>query len=225
MIVAGAIFLVTHLGLSSTPLRTKLVDVLGERGFIVFYSLLAIATLGYLIWMYGEVPRYGYFWELDPKLYWAPKILMPIAFVLMLGGFMVRNPTAVGLEGSFRDPEQKDQLVRGLTRITRHPFQWSVVLWAVSHMVANGDVISVVFFATFAILGLAGGVLIDKKKAATLGDDWQPFADATSNIPFAAIFSGRNKLVMKELYLPVAVGLLGYGLVYWGHAWVSGVPL
>ena len=122
-------------------------------------------------------------------------------------------------------PEQKDRLVQGLTRVTRHPFQWSVVLWAVSHMVANGDVVSVVFFGTFAILGLAGGVLIDRKKATSLGDDWIPFRDATSNIPFAAVVTGRNKLIAKELLAPVGVGLAGYGLVYWGHEWVAGVPL
>ena len=225
MILAGLIFLLTHLGVSSTNLRTRLVGMMGERAYLGLYSLLAAATLGYMIWVYIEVPRYGYFWELDPNLYWAPKILMPIAFVFLLGGFMVRNPTIVGLEGSLKDPEQKDQLVRGLTRITRHPFQWSVVLWSVSHMVANGDVVSVVFFGTFAILGLAGGILIDRKKAGSLGDDWLPFAAATSNIPLAAILTGRNRLVVKELALPVLVGLLGYGLVYWGHAWVSGVPL
>ena len=225
MVMGGALFLATHLGISSTSLRSKLTDRLGQRGYLGLYSLLAIATLGYLIWLYNFVPRFDYFWALDPKLYWAPKILMPIAFIFLLGGFMVRNPTAVGLENTLKDPEQKDRLVRGLTRITRHPFQWSVVLWAVSHMAANGDVVSVVFFGTFAILGAAGGVLIDRKKAASLGEDWLPFVEATSNIPFAAILSGRNKLVLKELLLPVGVGLLGYGLVYWGHEWVSGVRI
>ena len=47
----------------------------------------------------------------------------------------------------------------------------------------------------------------------------------TSNVPFAAILSGRNKLVLKELLLPVVVGLLGYGVVFWGHEWVSGVRI
>ncbi len=225
MVGAGFLFLVTHLGVSSTPLRAKLVAVTGQRGYLGLYSLLAIATLGYLIWSYSVVQSPDFFWALDPRLYWVPKILMPIAFIFLLGGFMVRNPTAIGLEGTLTDPEQKDQLVRGLTRITRHPFQWSVVIWAASHMAANGDVVSVVFFATFAILGAAGSVLIDRKRAASLGDDWKPFAEATSNIPFAAIFSGRNRLVVKELYLPVLVGLGGYGLVFWGHEWIAGVPL
>jgi uncharacterized membrane protein len=225
ILFAGVLFVGAHLGISSTPLRARLVGAVGARGYLGIYSLLAVATIGYLIWLYGEVPRYDYLWLPDPALYLVPKILMPIAFIFMLGGFMVKNPTAVGMEGVLTDPEQREQSVSGLLRITRHPFQWSVVLWAGSHIVANGDVVSVVFFASFGVLSLLGTVLLDKKKAAAFGADWEPFAAATSNVPFAAIVTGRNRLVFKELLVPVVVGLVGYGAIYWGHEWVAGVRL
>jgi uncharacterized membrane protein len=83
----------------------------------------------------------------------------------------------------------------------------------------------VAFFGTFLILGLAGGALIDRKKAAKLGAAWAPFAAVTSNVPFAAIIGGRNRLVLKELLAPVVVGLAGYALVYWAHGWIAGVPI
>ncbi len=170
------------------------------------------------------MPRYDYFWLPQPALYQVPKVVMPIAMILLLGGFMARNPTVVGMEGSLRGSDPAS-LTRGLTRITRHPFQWSVVLWAASHLAANGDQASVVFFATFLVLGLAGGVLIDRKKAAQLGPDWEGYARVTSNLPFAAIVAGRNRLVPGELVLPVVVGLVGYAALYWGHQWVAGVRL
>lgn len=225
VLFAGVLFVGAHLGVSSTPLRAKLVSVVGERGYLVIYSLLAVATIWYLIWLYGEVPRYDYLWLPDPALYWVPKLLMPIAFILMLGGFMVKNPTAVGMEGVLTDPEQRDKSVSGLLRITRHPFQWSVVLWAGSHIVANGDTVSIVFFGSFLVLSLAGTVLIDRKKAAALGADWEPFAAATSNVPFGAIVTGRNRFVVSELVVPVVVGFVVYGVVFWFHEWVSGVRL
>lgn len=224
ILFAGFLFVGAHLGLSSTPLRANLVSALGARGYLGIYSLLALATISYLVWLYGEVPRYDYWWLPDPRLYWVPKILMPIAFIFLLGGFMVKNPTAVGMEGVLSDPEQRRN-ISGLLRITRHPFQWSIVLWAGSHIVANGDTVSVVFFASFAVLGLAGGVLLDRKKAATIGAAWEPFAAATSNVPFGAIVTGRNRLVAKELVAPVVVGLVGYAIVFWAHEWVAGVRL
>jgi uncharacterized membrane protein len=225
ILFAGALFVGAHLGVSSTPLRARLVGAVGERGYFGIYSLLALATIGYLIWIYGEVPRYDYLWLPDPALYWVAKILMPFAFIFLLGGFMVKNPTAVGMEGVLADPDQRDSSISGLLRITRHPFQWAVVLWAGSHIVANGDTVSVVFFASFAVLSLAGTVLLDRKKAIAIGADWEPFAAGTSNVPFAAILTGRNRLVVKELVVPVAVGLVGYGVVYWAHEWIGGVRL
>jgi uncharacterized membrane protein len=222
--LAAILFVGTHLGISSSGLRTRLVGVLGERGYLLFYSLIAFGTLSYLIWLYNELPRYDYFWMPSPELYSVAKALMPIALILALGGFLVKNPTLVGAE-SLLDREGAGDLAKGVTRITRHPFQWGVLIWSIAHVIANGDAISVVFFSAFGILAAAGTVAMDRKKARTLGDAWRPYAEATSNVPFAAILSGRNTLVAGELWLPVLVGLAGYAALAWGHQWVSGVRI
>jgi uncharacterized membrane protein len=225
MLCVGVLFVGAHLGVSSSGLRTRLVTALGERGYLGIFSLLALATLALLIWTYGEVPRHQYWWALDPGLYLVPKFLMPLAFVLAVGGFMVKNPTMVGMEATLADDAQRQQATRGVNRITRHPFQWGVVLWAGSHMAANGDAVSVVFFASFLVLSALGTVLMDRKKARTIGPDWAPFAAQTSNLPFAAILAGRNQLVVSELVGPIVAGMLVYGVVYWGHEWVSGARI
>jgi uncharacterized membrane protein len=234
MLLASLLFLGTHLGISSTGMRDRMVALLGERGYLAGYSLVAALTLGYLIWVYGALPRYDYLWLPSPILYAVTKAMMPIATVLLVGGFMVRNPTAVGQEGLLRatgtavereTAARAERVTLGVNRITRHPFQWSVVLWASAHLLANGDSVSVVFFGTFLILGLAGSMLIDRKKAVRLGDDWLPFARTTSNVPFAAILRGDNRLVPKELIMPVLVGLAVYALFYWGHPWLAGVRI
>lgn len=223
MLVAGALFVGTHLGISSTPARAGLISVVGARGYLGLYSLLALATLGYLIWLYGAVPRHDYLWQPSPLLYDIAKYIMPLALVLLFGGFMVKNPTNVGAEGMLG--EEKTVLARGVTRITRHPFQWSVVLWALSHLIANGDTVSVVFFASFLALSLSGSFMIDRKKAQSLGPAWHAYRDQTSNIPFAAILTGRNRLVLSELWLPIGVGAAGYIALLYAHEWLAGVRL
>src|SRR5210317_724705 len=109
MLGAAGLFVVGHLGVSSTSLRATLVDALGERGYLGVFSLLAFATLGLLIWTYGEVPRHQYLWALDPNLYLVPKVIMPVALVLAVGGFMVKNPTAVGMEATLADEAARQQ--------------------------------------------------------------------------------------------------------------------
>lgn len=224
MVIAGALLLGTHLGVSSSGLRGRLVAMLGEKGYLGLYSLVSLATLGYLIWLYGELPRYDYIWAPRPALYIAAQIIMPFSFLLALGGFLVKNPTNVGMEGLLRDSKDPD-FARGVTRITRHPFQWGVVLWAIAHLLANGDTVSVTFFGTFLLLSGLGSVLIDRKKALVLGSDWQAYAARTSNLPFLAIAQGRNRLVVAELWQPALIALVVYGLALWGHQWLSGVRI
>ena len=219
---AGVIWVVTHLCISSTPLRQKIVAVIGEGGYLALYSILAVASLGYLIWVYGDVPRFDYLWLPNPDLYWVAKYSMPVALIFLVGGFMVKNPTNVG--ASIADDELADpiNLARGVTRITRHPFQWSVVIWAAGHIVANGDLVSIIFFTSIGLVSLVGTVLIDIKKARTLDDAWKAYAAVTSNVPFVAVLTGRNRIMLRELALPVVVGLVLYALTYYFHETISG---
>ncbi|MEM9620215.1 MAG: NnrU family protein [Pseudomonadota bacterium] len=223
MWLAAIIWVVSHLGMSSTPLRGILVGVLKPGGYLALYSLVAAAALVYLIYTYNNVPRFDYLWLPNPDLYWLAKLTMPIAFILLLGGFLVKNPTNVGM--AIDDPDSAADLARGVTRITRHPLQWAIVIWGAGHVVANGDWVSIIFFSSFIVLSGLGGWLIDRKKAVTLGPGWAPYAAATSNIPFLAIAQGRNKLVWSELWLPILIGLVAHGLVYYFHEAISGAVI
>ena len=49
LLLAAALFIAAHLGVSSTGLRAALVHRIGERAYLGLYSLLAAATLIYLI--------------------------------------------------------------------------------------------------------------------------------------------------------------------------------
>ena len=221
--IAAIAWVVTHLGLSSTPARAALVAKLGPNAFLGLYSLIAAATLGALIWAYGQAPRFDYLWLPNPDLYWVSKLTMPIACIFLLGGFMVPNPTMVGM--TVEDDEQIVAMARGVTRITRHPFQWAVVIWSAGHIVANGDQVSIIFFSSIGIVSLAGTVLMDRKKAAAFGSVWAAYAGVTSNVPFAAILSGRNRLKWAELWVPIAAGLVLYAVFYWAHELITGAVI
>ena len=91
-------------------------------------------------------------------------------------------------------------------------------LWAASHIAARGDAAAVVFFGGFLVLALAGTWLIDRRKAAKLGDDWQRFAAVTSNVPFAAIIAGRNQFKLAEIgWWKILIGLAAYGVMLLLH--------
>jgi len=78
-------------------------------------------------------------------------------------------------------------VVRAMLRVTRHPFLWGVAIWAVGHLLVNGDRASIVLFGGMLILAVSGTSSIDAKRRRKLGDKWDAYAAQTSNVPFAAI--------------------------------------
>jgi uncharacterized membrane protein len=92
------------------------------------------------------------------------------------------------------------------------------------HLIANGDIASLVFFATLAIVAFAGTVSIDQKRRRLLGAAWVPFAAQTSIIPFAAIVAGRNRFDASEIGLwRWGIALAAYALMLGGHSPIIGV--
>src|SRR5215472_11659392 len=152
--------------------------------------------------------------------WWKPIaiVVMLSASLLVLIGLTTPNPTSLAQEGRVAQPPQ------GIVRITRHPFLTGVGLWAVVHLIGNGDVASLVFFATWAIVALAGTVSIDAKPRRLLGAAWEPFAAQTSIVPFAAIAAGPNRFIPSEIGLwRWGIALLAYALMLGGHAPIIGV--
>ena len=236
---ATLIWVISHLALATDPVRRALVSVLGARLFTAGYSIVALLTLANLIWVYTDVPRFDYLWTPNPDLYWFAKLSMPLACVFLFGGFMVKNPTMVGAsftqnldasdpaknrEGMAKNTDiaKSTDMAKGVTRITRHPFQWAVIIWSTGHIAANGDWVSIIFFSSFLLVSSIGSWLMDLKQAAKQGADWQRYALVTSNMPFLAILQRRNRLVWSELGWPVAVGIVGYGLLYYFHEALTG---
>ena len=210
--LAGFLFFATHLGISSTGLRPLLLERYGQGAYLGIYTGLAFATLAALIWTYTATPHFPLNW---PAFTLAPKLIMPVAVFFIVGGFTVPNPTSVGAESKLAG-----DAARGLLRITRHPVQWGLLLWATSHLLANGDNASIGFFGSMAAVSALGMLAMDRRKAVL--SNWPAFAAVTSLIPFGAIASGRNRLVASELLLPLAIAAVLTAALWWFHPSLSG---
>jgi uncharacterized membrane protein len=214
LVAATALFLATHF-VPATPLRGAVVRSVGERAYLGLYTLVALATLGWMIYAYNRAPVE----PLWPGLRLLPALVMPFAFILLACGVLSRNPTAVGQEKALKAEEP----ARGILRVTRHPVQWGILLWAGAHVLARGDLKSTLFFGGLFLLSVLGTILIDARKAGTLGEDWKRYAIATSNLPFVAIAQGRNSFRAGEIgWVNPLIGLVAYVAFLFGHAWLFG---
>lgn len=216
--LAALFFIGLHLGVSGTPLRDRAVSLIGLRGYMVAFSAASVAGMAWLVSAYSGaayVPTWG---QLEGWKPFAIALMLP-AFLLVVVGLLTPNPTAVAQEGLVDRPPQ------GIVRVTRHPFLVGVALWAGVHLVGNGDVASLLFFAALAVVAVAGTVSIDAKRRRVLGAAaWDAFAFRTSIVPFAAILAGRNTLVAREIgWRRPAAGIAAYAVMLGGHAHIIGV--
>ena len=210
--LAAAAFFATHFA-SSTPLRPALIRKLGERPYRGLYSLVALATLVWMIRAFAHAPQEPLWTGLKP----LPSVLMPFALVLLSCGYRL-NPTMVGAERLLKN----DDPARGMIRVTRHPIMWAILLWSGAHVLARGDLASLVFFGTFFVVAAAGTVSIDRRKSTN--PDWPRFAAVTSNLPLLAIAQGRNRLVWQEIgWMRPMIGLVVFVAFLHLHPWLFGV--
>jgi uncharacterized membrane protein len=211
LVLATAVFLATHF-VTSTPLRPALVNAIGEWPYRGVYSTVAFATLVWMIWAYIGAPRE----QLFVGLRLVPLVVMPVAFVLIACGYF-RNPTMVGADKLLKSEDP----ARGMIRITRHPIMWGVMLWAAAHVLARGDLKSLVFFGGLFLVAAVGTLLMDSRKRAN--PDWPRFAAVTSHIPFVAIAQGRNRLDWREIgWTRPIIGLAAFAAFFLLHSWIFG---
>ena len=214
------LFVAIHLLVSGTPLRDRLLAGLGQRNYLLGFSLASAVGLGGMIWAYLAIR------EVQVSAWWAYRhaavLLMLPALYLILGGVLSRGPTSAGAEAALA----ADDPARGIHRITRHPFLCGMALWALIHMLYNPQPASLWFFGGFAVVSVCGMFAIDTKRARHHGAAWLRYASLTSRLPFAAIIAGRNQLRWSELgwWLPAFSLLLWLGLVA-GHGALFGVPV
>ena len=219
LMIASLFLPVSHFGLSSTRVRDLLVHRLSEQRFLAVYKSITVATLVWLGIAYKHAPLY----RLWTPLYATKLIVSAVvlaAFFLIVGGITTPNPTIVGSEGLFDEPD----VVRGVIRVTRNSFLWGVALWASAHIAATGDVASVLMFGSIGSLGLIGAPLLDAKKARRHGEKWRQFAAHTSSLPFLAIVQSRQHLAMQEIgWLRIGAAASLFAAASYAHRFVFGV--
>ncbi len=189
------LFAGTHIGGSSQPIRPRLVRALGLQGFKALYTLVSFATLIPLVLFYWRArsaspPLWAAGWTSG----WLADLLVLSAFIFIAEGYATSNAlsTLAELTGKRRSD------ARGIQRITRHPVNTGFALFGLAHALANPAPAGLLFFGGFPLFCVASAVHQDKRTASV--DEAERFQRDTSLIPFGAILSGRQRLVLGELH-------------------------
>ncbi len=218
LLLAAALWVGLHVGVAGTRLRDAALEKLGTEGrFTLAFSIGSVLSIVLLVQAWGAAP-FVFLWEVPGWLRWLIAFLMLPAFVLFVCSVWGPNPTAAG--GKLPDGGP-----RGITRITRHPMLWSFAIWALLHVLGNGDLASLIFFGAFALTALLGMPSIDAKLARRDPALWARLSPGTSIMPFGAVLAGRTRVNWAEIGpLPLGVGFLAWLALLLLHHTIFGVP-
>jgi uncharacterized membrane protein len=205
----------SHIALSSQRWRPKLVAALGERGFLIVYSAIALGIFVPLVTIYFRHKHAGPFLgSLSgvPGLRWLMYAGMGAAFALLVGGLVRPSP------GSFIPGASE---VRGVFHVTRHPVLMSFGLYGLLHLcVAAVHATELAFFAGFPLFVLIGTRHQDQRKLASGGEAFRGFYQATPFLPFSRPVGVVAAL--REQPLPIAAGVALTIAVRWFHPQLFG---
>ena len=186
LIIGIVLFLGVHLVRVVAPdFRRSMIANLGEKGWRAGYSIASIATLVLLIYGFGQAR------QVTGMLYYPPVWMAHITIALMLIAMicLVASLLPAG----------------HIATKTKHPMVLSVKIWALAHLLANGETSSVLLFAAFLAWGVI--VRISLKRRERRGE-----------ITLRSFVSAKY-----DLYA-VIIGVVVWALIIWRvHEWLIGV--
>jgi len=221
LIAAAVFFLLIHLAVSGTPLRNAIVRVTGDGAYMGLFSLASVAGIVWIAMAYADARGLGStYWDAGVAGRHASLLIQLLAVLLIVPGLTTRNPTSVKQEGALERPD----VVTGMLRVTRHPFLWGVAIWAAGHLLVNGDTPGLILFGTMLFLAVSGTFSIDAKRGRALGTTYKAFEAQTSNVPFGAIASGRQRLSPGEIgWWRILLAVAVWAIVLFAHRHLFGV--
>lgn len=176
--------LVMWIGVHCVPLKVDLradfLEKYGERTYKGLFSLISAVGLGLIIWGKSQAE----FIEV-----WQPYAWGRVAAMMLMFPALILLVASNGPDNGFR-------------RILGHPMILAVELWAIAHLMANGDVASILLFGAFLA--------------------WSIVA-FTSNLRRKPPVGGRGKWRYNLVVIVIAIAL--YIAILHGHEWLAGVRL
>jgi uncharacterized membrane protein len=186
MILGLALFLGIHLLTTRRDLRAQLIAMGGESVYKIGYALASAAGLALIIWGFAEYRSTGWI-----DIWLPPTAFKHIAVALML-------PAVILVVASY---------IRGRIFSTlKHPMLAGVKVWATAHLLANGDLGSIILFGSFLAWAVFDRISLKHR--------------ADPGAPPIPVGGPGNDLIA------VAVGVIAYlALAFAFHPVVIGVPV
>lgn len=189
MVLGLLLFIAIHLVPTVPDVRGTLVARMGRTGYQTFFSILSLAGLVLIIIGWQKL---GLASSKNPQIWVPPVWTRHIALLLML-------PAMILLVAAY--------IPSRIRTAVKHPMLTAVKLWALSHLLANGDLASIVLFSALLAYAVYDRISLKRREP---GSGLGPLGSRTGGL-------GGDLAVLVIGSALYAALLLG------GHRWLFGV--
>ena len=186
LILGLVLFLGVHTLTTRRTLRAQVIAATGEGGYKLGYTLVSFAGLALIVWGFAKYRATGWI-----DVWYPPVAFRHITVALML-------PAIILVVASY---------IRGriYTKL-KHPMLAGIKLWAAAHLLANGDLGSIILFGSFLAWAVYDRISLKSRSDA--------------GAPPIPVGGPGNDLIA------IAVGTVAYlALAFAFHPVVIGVPV
>ncbi|GEP08738.1 NnrU family protein [Methylobacterium gnaphalii] len=144
LILGLVVFLGTHAFTMLRGPRAELIGHLGDKRYKAMYTILSLLGLALMIWGFGRYRADGMIPVWDPPV-WTRHL----ALLLTLFAFI--SIAAMGPKPSH------------IQAAVKHPMLLAVKIWATAHLLANGDLGSILLFGGFLAWAVAARISLKRR--------------------------------------------------------------
>ncbi len=185
VLFAMTLFVLSHVVIARSGIKPALIARLGERGYLMLYSLLSLLLLAWVVLAVLQSQPVT-LWIAPDAAYPFALLVSLAAFVLLGAGALTPNPLSVSFRKQGFDPT-----CPGLVGWLRHPVIWGLSLWGLAHVPANGTWPSLALFGGSALFGLVGTWTTERRIRKRLGaGQWQQLTSGRGHFDQRALVGG-----------------------------------
>ena len=181
LLIAGLLlFFAVHLLPTVPDARGALVSRLGANGYKAAFSLVSLAGFAMIVLGKGDAPFVAV-WTPPAGMRHATMALMLPVFVLLLAAYVPCN----------------------IRRFVRHPMLLAVKIWATAHLLANGDLASMLLFGGFLAWAVYDRVSVKKRDDRAPRPRVSPVGDAAVVIGGLLLYVAVARFHLQLFGVPV----------------------
>lgn len=147
LVIGLVVFFAIHLLPAQTELRNGLVARFGETGYKAIFAILSLIGLVLIIVGFAKLQLHP---GKNPQLWYPPLWCRHVALALML-------PAMIALVAAY--------VPSRIHTMLKHPMLVAIKIWALAHLLANGDLGSLLLFGSFLAFAVYDRISVKSRHA------------------------------------------------------------